>query len=299
MIRQIHSLMKSRSEAYKSGNPDLYRKFRYNLHKAIGDAKRQHQTKLETQTIHTDIHHSWEGLHNIMDQKAKLNRITSNSISLPDNLITFEAHFEQKVCSIAISMVLHLSLEYLDNKDTYIRILLIDYMFTFNIIIPNKFQDLDLDLCNWILDFQTNRLQSVRIGWISNNDETEYRKEIETEYKHSNPSIDISKTEKLVIDFRKWNGGHVAVCINGAKVEMADTFIFNFSHSTDQRLRNSLPNDGQNCFLYEEDKMQIKRLEGCLSFENSGHSSSSIKTPNATSENTGARLWSAILLSFL
>eukprot|EP00061_Rhincodon_typus_P008133 g30482.t1 len=52
--QEIHSLLKSRSVAYTSGNPDLERKFYTGNHKAIRDAKRQCQTKLETQTKHTD-----------------------------------------------------------------------------------------------------------------------------------------------------------------------------------------------------------------------------------------------------
>eukprot|EP00061_Rhincodon_typus_P011934 g37313.t1 len=66
----------------------------------------------------------------------------------------------------AISLALHSFLEHLDNKDTYVRLLLIDYSSTFNTIIPSrlisKLRDLSFGsaLCNWIL---THRLQSVRI----------------------------------------------------------------------------------------------------------------------------------------
>eukprot|EP00061_Rhincodon_typus_P010497 g34837.t1 len=68
---------------------------------------------------------------------------------------------------------LHSSLEHLVNKDTYIRLLLIDYSSAFNTIIPTKlFSKLrDLGLCstlfNWILNFLTYRSLSVRIGNIS------------------------------------------------------------------------------------------------------------------------------------
>eukprot|EP00061_Rhincodon_typus_P011641 g36814.t1 len=63
----------------------------------------------------------------------------------------------------AISLAVHSSLEYVDNKDTYIRLLLIDYRSTFNTIIPStlisKLHDLGLGsaLCNWILSFLTHR----------------------------------------------------------------------------------------------------------------------------------------------
>eukprot|EP00061_Rhincodon_typus_P013430 g39803.t1 len=69
----------------------------------------------------------------------------------------------------AISLVLHTSLEYLDNKDTYVRLLLIDYSSAFSTINPSRLiselHDLGLGsvLCNWILSFLTHRLQSVKI----------------------------------------------------------------------------------------------------------------------------------------
>ena len=40
MIRDIHCLLKSRSEAFKSGDTDLYKKARYDLRRSIKDAKR-------------------------------------------------------------------------------------------------------------------------------------------------------------------------------------------------------------------------------------------------------------------
>eukprot|EP00061_Rhincodon_typus_P001265 g14237.t1 len=58
-----------------------------------------------------------------------------------------------------ICLALHLSLEHLDIKDTYIRLLLIDYSSAYNTIIPSrlisKLRDLGLcsALCNWILSF--------------------------------------------------------------------------------------------------------------------------------------------------
>eukprot|EP00061_Rhincodon_typus_P000220 g10947.t1 len=69
----------------------------------------------------------------------------------------------------ALSLAQHSPLEHLDNKDTYIRLLLVDNSSTFNTIIPSrlisKLRDLGLGstLCNWILSFLTHRPQSVRI----------------------------------------------------------------------------------------------------------------------------------------
>ncbi|MFY0383420.1 RNA-directed DNA polymerase, partial [Bacillus sp. YIM B13582] len=70
----------------------------------------------------------------------------------------------------AISTTLHLALTHLDNKDSYVRMLFIDFSSAFNTIIPQHLIEklsllgLNTSLCNWILDFLTERPQSVRIG---------------------------------------------------------------------------------------------------------------------------------------
>lgn len=69
----------------------------------------------------------------------------------------------------AISTALHSALSHLDNRDTYVRMLFIDYSSAFNTIVPSKLitklgnLGIDPSLCNWILDFLTNRPQSVRL----------------------------------------------------------------------------------------------------------------------------------------
>ncbi|KAK3506172.1 hypothetical protein QTP70_014844 [Hemibagrus guttatus] len=70
----------------------------------------------------------------------------------------------------AITITLHLSITHLDNKETYVRMLFIDFSSAFNTIIPQHLIEklsllgLNTSLCNWILDFLTGRPQSVRIG---------------------------------------------------------------------------------------------------------------------------------------
>ncbi len=65
---------------------------------------------------------------------------------------------------------LHLALTHLENKDSYVRMLFIDFSSAFNTIIPqqliNKLNLLGLNnsLCNWILYFLTGRPQSVRVS---------------------------------------------------------------------------------------------------------------------------------------
>ena len=69
----------------------------------------------------------------------------------------------------AISIALHTALSHLDTRNTYVRMLFIDYSSAFNTLLPskliNKLRTLGLNtsLWNWILDFLTGRPQVVRV----------------------------------------------------------------------------------------------------------------------------------------
>ena len=54
-------------------------------------------------------------------------------------------------------------LEHLEHRSTYARLLFVDFSSAFNTILPNKLCN-NSTLCNWILDFLTNRTQYVRLG---------------------------------------------------------------------------------------------------------------------------------------
>ncbi|KAL0160672.1 hypothetical protein M9458_044397, partial [Cirrhinus mrigala] len=91
--------------------------------------------------------------------------------SLPNTLDPFQcAYRPNRSTDDAISSTLHLALTHLEQKDSYVRMLFIDFSSAFNTIIPqqliNKLNLLGLNtsLCNWILDFLTGRPQSVRVG---------------------------------------------------------------------------------------------------------------------------------------
>ncbi len=91
--------------------------------------------------------------------------------SLPNTLDPLQfAYRLNRSTDDAISSTLHLALTHLENKDSYVRMLFIDFSSAFNTIIPqqliNKLNLLGLNnsLCNWILDFLTGRPQSVRVG---------------------------------------------------------------------------------------------------------------------------------------
>ncbi len=70
----------------------------------------------------------------------------------------------------AIAFTLHTALSHLENKNTYVRMLFVDYSSAFNTIVPAtlvaKLQILGLNrsLCSWILYFLTDRSQVVRMG---------------------------------------------------------------------------------------------------------------------------------------
>ncbi len=70
----------------------------------------------------------------------------------------------------AISIAHHTSRSHLENPDTYVRILFVDFSSAFNTVVPhklvNKLRNLELTtkLCSWNLDFLTNRPQNVRVG---------------------------------------------------------------------------------------------------------------------------------------
>ncbi|KAK3506672.1 hypothetical protein QTP70_013797 [Hemibagrus guttatus] len=70
----------------------------------------------------------------------------------------------------AITTTLHLTFIHLDNKDSYVRMLFINFSSAFNTIIPQYLIEklsllgLNTSLCNWILDFLAGRPQSVQTG---------------------------------------------------------------------------------------------------------------------------------------
>ena len=67
------------------------------------------------------------------------------------------------------------------------------------------------------------------VGRISNNDDTEYRNEIENLANWSgdnNLFLNFNKTKDIVIDFRKRKGEHSPVYINGDEDERVESFKF-------------------------------------------------------------------------
>jgi hypothetical protein len=73
----------------------------------------------------------------------------------------------------AISIALHTALTHLDKRNTYVRMLFIDFSSAFNTIVPSKLitklwtLGLNTSLCNWILDFLMGQPHGVRVGNIT------------------------------------------------------------------------------------------------------------------------------------
>ncbi|KAK3549579.1 hypothetical protein QTP86_005236 [Hemibagrus guttatus] len=90
---------------------------------------------------------------------------------LPPSLDPLQfAHHPNRSMDDVITTNLHLALTHLDNKDSYVQMLFIDFSSAFNTVIPQHLIEkmsllgLNTSLSNWILDFLTGRPHSVWIG---------------------------------------------------------------------------------------------------------------------------------------
>ncbi len=186
----------------------------------------------------------------------------------------------------AISSVVHTALTHLESRNSYVRLLFLDFSSAFNTIIPQilvqKLSSLGLSptLGNWVLDFLTNRPQTVRIhntisssitlstgspqgcvlspllftlltydcsarhpschivkfaddtavvGRIINNDESEYREEVEHLVqwcRGNNLCINVKKTKEMVVDFRRDRRPLSPLYIGGVAVEVVSSFRY-------------------------------------------------------------------------
>ncbi|KAK7901608.1 hypothetical protein WMY93_018377 [Mugilogobius chulae] len=197
------------------------------------------------------------------------------------------AYRENRSTEDAIATVLHTLLEHLEHKNTYARLLFVDYSSAFNTIRPYKLRPklhqlgLNTTLCNWIVDFLTNRTQSVRVGknisstlvvntgapqgcvlspllytlythdclassasnlivkfaddttvlgLITNNDEANYRREVqhlESWCHNNNLVLNTKKTKEIVVDFRRrGHTDHQPLFIGKDVVERVQSFKF-------------------------------------------------------------------------
>jgi hypothetical protein len=83
---------------------------------------------------------------------------------IPETLDTLQfAYRLNRSTDDAISIALHTGLSHMDKRNTYVRVLFIDYSTAINTIVSSKLitklwtLGLNTSLCNWILDFLTGR----------------------------------------------------------------------------------------------------------------------------------------------
>jgi hypothetical protein len=88
---------------------------------------------------------------------------------IPENLDPLQfAYRPKRSTDDAISIALHTALSHLDKRNTYVRMLIIDYSSAFNTIVPTKLitklitLGLNTSLCNWILDILMGLPQVAR-----------------------------------------------------------------------------------------------------------------------------------------
>jgi gmma-aminobutyric acid receptor subunit gamma/cGMP-dependent protein kinase 2 len=122
----------------------------------------------------------------------------------------------------AISIALHTALSYLDKRNTYVRMLFIDYSSTFNTIVASKLitklrtLGLNTSLRNWILD---NTSATLILNTLILN--TAYRevRDLTMWCKANNLSLNVIKTKEMIVDYRKRRTEYASIRIDGAVVE--------------------------------------------------------------------------------
>ena len=95
----------------------------------------------------------------------------ANNTIIPETIDPLQfAYHPNRSTDDAISIALHTACSHLDKRNTYVRMLFIDYSSAFNTIVPSqlitklRILGLNTSLCNCILDFLTGRPQVVRVG---------------------------------------------------------------------------------------------------------------------------------------
>ena len=102
-------------------------------------------------------------------EKIVLNFINS---LLPPNFDPYQfAYRPKRNIDDPIAINIHEILNHCENKNTYARVLFIDYSSAFNTIVPSKLYtkllnelNFPLCICNWLLNFLLERPQVVKIG---------------------------------------------------------------------------------------------------------------------------------------
>ncbi|KAF7690055.1 hypothetical protein HF521_011859 [Silurus meridionalis] len=206
MTAKVRALLKTRDSAFRAGDKTALKTARAKLSRAIREAKGAHAKRIHGHFQDSgDTRRMWHGIQAItrphhllmttiipVPKKSSVSclndyrpvalipimmkcfeRLVMRHIKtqLPPALDPMQfAYRPNRSTDDAIFTTLYLALTHLDNKDSYVRMLFIDFSSAFNTIIPQHLIEklsllgLNTSLCNWILDFLTERPQSVQIG---------------------------------------------------------------------------------------------------------------------------------------
>ena len=85
--------LKTRAEAFKSGDRAAYKKAKYDVQRAIRGAKINYRQKLEDQFLTGDARAVWQGLQSISSYKRKSSTAPDDDPRLADKLNSFYARF--------------------------------------------------------------------------------------------------------------------------------------------------------------------------------------------------------------
>ncbi|KAI3355174.1 hypothetical protein L3Q82_017873 [Scortum barcoo] len=134
----------------------------------------------------------------------------------------------------AISSVVHTALTHLENKDSYVRLLFVD----FNLCVQyNYTADPGPETHNTRTELHPVFADDTAVvGRIANNDESDYRQEVEHLEgwcRQNNLCINVKKTKEMIVDFRRGRHLPSPLYIGGTAVEVVSSFRYLGVHISD------------------------------------------------------------------
>ncbi|KAI3358993.1 hypothetical protein L3Q82_015376 [Scortum barcoo] len=133
-----------------------------------------------------------------------------------------------------ISSVVHTALTHLENKDSYVRLLFVDFTSAFQY---NYTADPGPETHNTRTELHPVSLDDTAVvGRIANNDESDYRQEVEQLEgwcRQNNLCINVKKTKEMIVDFRRGRHLPSPLYIGGTAVEVVSSFRYLGVHISD------------------------------------------------------------------
>ncbi len=262
MTAEVRGLLKTRDEAFRSGDKAALKTARANLSCGIKNAKRSHAQKINNHfTDSRDTRSLWQAIQTITDYKPPP-QACDDDPSLPDTLNHFYSRFEMQNDTPAQKLPT-------PPNDQALCLSAADVRKTLSRINPRKaagpdnipgrvLKDCAAQLTDILTDmvsllftllthdctakFSSNHIikfadDTTVVGLISNNDETHYREEVAqlAEWCGANYlSLNVEKTKEVVMDFRRRNStDHPPLTIDSSTVERVSSTKFLGVHITE------------------------------------------------------------------